>query len=497
MSRRGFTRRNVNAVKNQRTFVLILVIATIVIDHDRAVGDELDVRVPRTDAGRLSESFRRVAEQVLPAVVTIETMNGPRKTRQWEMREMSLRHRSDASTMDHSDGSRGRASYGTGSGIIIDRRGYILTCHHVIESADTILIYLSDGRRFHPASVWTDPRTDLAVIRIEGAGDLAEAKLGDSETLRVGDWVVSVGDPYGLGISVSAGVVSAINRQSPDGSSTRLIQTDAATNPGNSGGALINLSGEVVGISEGGYGLSAGFQGIGFAIPVNVADRIARKLMDNGHIRRAYLGCHTNSISAAVARHIGLAEKRGVIVSDVTAKTPADTAGIRIGDVLTHFSGSVVDDPYHFQQMIDQAEPDHQYEVTIVRGSLHLKVQVRLELLHENDEFDRGFSPHQTGHSRQRTDESLGMDLDELGPEIAGELGFRDASQGVLITNVAVRGPAYDEGVSAGMVILRVDDQAVHDLAGYQAAMKNKSLDEGVLVLVGTPEGNHFVVFQR
>ncbi len=499
MRRNGFKAREINAPKRMKLLIMTVVTAAIAVPSVRTTGGELDCRAQSTDANRLSESFRRATEQVLPAVVTIETMNGPRKTKEWAVREMSLQYQPELldAGKELSPGFAGRSSYGTGSGIIIDRRGFILTCHHVIESADTISIYLADGRRFHPAEVWTDATADLAVIRIEGAKDLPEAKLGDSELLQAGDWVVSVGDPYGLGLSVSAGIVSSTDRQLPDAPYAPVIQTDAATNPGNSGGALINLSGEVIGVVEGGFGSGAGFQGIGFAIPVNLANRIAQQLIEGGRIRRASLGCHVNPLSPTVARHLGLVEKHGVIVSELTARSPADAAGIQLGDVLTHFSNREIADPYQLRQMIDQAEPNRPYEVTILRGSQRVKVEVQLELPRESDDVDYVSSHDHAGHRGEGIDESLGLNVDELGSETARELGFSDPIEGVLITNVVVGGVAYREGVSAGMVILRVADQRVRDLAEYRAAMKNKSLDKGVLVLVGSSEGNHFVVFQR
>ena len=253
MSSNGLTTWEKNCDScSSRAFVLIAIIATMAIATGRVGADELPSQAAMADAGRLSDAFRIAAEKVLPTVVSIETMSGERKTELWSIRDMSLRSQSYAqgSEAQSSRGLANRARYGTGSGVIIDRRGYIVTCQHVVDSADTILVYLSDGRRFEAVDVWSDRKSDLAVIRIEGADKLPEAALGNSDGLQVGDWVVSVGDPYGLGMSVSAGIVSATHRQSPDTLHTQVIQTDAATNPGNSGGALINLRGEVVGIAE-------------------------------------------------------------------------------------------------------------------------------------------------------------------------------------------------------------------------------------------------------
>ena len=499
MTTNGLTTWEANRAIGTRAFVLIAVIATVAIASGRAVGDEQLPQAPMADAGRLSDSFRLAAEKVIPTVVSIETITGERKTELWSIRDLSLRSQAYAPGSETQLPRRlaSRAGYGTGSGVIIDRRGYILTCQHVVDSVDTTLVYLADGRRFEAIDVWADRKSDLAVIRIEGAEDLSEATLGNSDGVRVGDWVVSLGDPYGLGMSVSAGIVSATHRQSPDTPHTQVIQTDAATNPGNSGGALINLRGEVVGITEGGYGSQAGFQGIGFAIPVNQAAGIARELIDKGFIRRTYFGCYTDPVSAAIAKHLHLPEKRGVIVSDVTAQSPADAAGVQTGDVLTHFAGSVITDPYRLQQMIDQAEPDRQYEVTIVRGGKHSRIEVKLAVLREDDDTDQVAPLDPIDNLPRHIDKSLGMELSDLTPESARELGFSGALRGVLIEHVAVRGPAYREGVCAGMAILKVDDHPIRTLVDYRLAMENKAVDKDVLLLIGTSEGNHFVVCQR
>ena len=500
MSTNGLTTWEKNCDScSSRAFVLIAIIATMAIATGRVGADELPSQAAMADAGRLSDAFRIAAEKVLPTVVSIETMSGERKTELWSIRDMSLRSQSYAqgSEAQSSRGLANRARYGTGSGVIIDRRGYIVTCQHVVDSADTILVYLSDGRRFEAVDVWSDRKSDLAVIRIEGADKLPEAALGNSDGLQVGDWVVSVGDPYGLGMSVSAGIVSATHRQSPDTLHTQVIQTDAATNPGNSGGALINLRGEVVGIAEGGYGSHAGFQGIGFAIPVNQAARIARELIDKGFIRRAYFGCHVDQISAAIANHQHLPARHGIIITDVTAASPADAAGIQVGDVLTHFAESVIVDPYHFQQMINQAEPERQYAVTVIRGGENFQVEVRLNELREDDDADRVVPVDPTDHTPRYLDNLLGMELSDLTPESARELGLSESLRGVLIEHVAVRGPAYREGVCAGMAVLKIDNHPIRTLADYRLAMENKSVDRGVLLLIGTSEGNHFVVCQQ
>lgn len=484
-----------------RTLVLIVIVATAVNANWRHgwcaepscaanVGSE-------HDAARLSRAFRRAAERVLPAVVAIETQDGPRKTVEWAMRQAPLRRSYSALGTEplcpHCPVEHVRD--GTGSGVIIDRRGFILTCHHVIATASTLFVRLPNGQRVEPVDVRSDPLTDLAVVRIASDGRLPVASFGNSDEVRMGDWVVSVGNPYGLGPSVSAGIVSATNRQLPDTPHTRLIQTDAASNPGNSGGALVNLRGELVGITEGGFGDSEGFQGIAFAIPASVVSRIARQLIEHGHVPRAYLGCQTEVLDAAVARHLRLPVHNGIIVCGVAPQSPADRAGIQVGDVLTHYSGSPIRDPYQMQRLVEETVPGSRQTITVFRNGENLPVDVRLELLRHGDDPRRRVTvqPHEQplGYS----DVLLGLTVDELSPEAAKQLGYDARIEGVLITNVTPQQVAADEGVCAGMVISRLNDRPVRNLTDYRAAMKNPSQEKSILMLVGTPRGNHFVVF--
>jgi serine protease Do len=264
----------------------------------------------------------------------------------------------------HGERRAGQGSACSGTGVIIDERGYIVTCHHVVTGADAVFVKLEDGRRFVAKAINSDPFTDLAVLRIEGAGHLTVATLAPSDKLDVGDWVVSVGTPYGLANSVSAGIVSAVDREIPEVPRTRLIQTDAASNPGNSGGDLINLKGELIGITEGSYGASEAFQGITFAIPSDVVKDVVHKLIEHGEVRRAYLGCHTESLTPDIAVCVGLTNTQGVIVTKVAADAPAVHAGIQSGDVLLRFDEASIVDGKVMQEFVEAAVPGRGYTLT-------------------------------------------------------------------------------------------------------------------------------------
>jgi serine protease Do len=276
----------------------------------------------------------------------------------------------------------------------------------------------------------------------------------------------------------------------------QLIQSDAASNPGTSGGALINLRGEVIGVCEGGYGSSQGFQGISFAIPANVAKRIASQLIQHGEVKRAWLGCKTETPSPDVAQHFGLSGGSGVIVVDVSKDSPASLASIGVGDVLTQFSGTSIRDTFHLQQLLEEAIPGNRYEIALLRTGQSISLELRLSQLSQRTSDDDSANIHQQAPPERIEEGLLGLTLGELSREAAKDLGFDEDAQGVLVTSVAPNQLADKKGVSAGMVILRVDKQKTATLEQYRTVMQMQSLKKGILMLIGSPEQNHFVIFQ-
>jgi serine protease Do len=458
-------------------------------------GQESSLNLEIDKAQRMSEAIRRATERVLPAVVAIETLSGPRVTPQWARREEKARQarRSPRRELADTHDYRESASDASASGVIIDRAGYILTCEHVVAEADVLRVVLPDGRSFEPTEVWTDPLTDLAVLHIEGAGVLAEARLANSDAVQVGDWVASCGHPYGLGPSVSIGIISATNRVLHDTPGTRFIQSDAASHPGNSGGPLINLQGEVVGISEGGFGATSSSQGVAIAIPSLTARRIAQDLIARGEVCRGYLGCEVETVSPAVAQCLRLQGGQGVIVRDIEPESAAAAAGLVLGDVMTHVASVAVHDGFQFGQLIQSSTPGRAYTLTIVRSGRTFTQDVELTRLVVT-ERKRPAPPKvpQTIRDGYR-DELQGLVLEELTPQVASELGFSPATQGVLVTQVTPGTPAYKEGICAGMVIVRVDETLTRRLADYESARQAASSAEATLLLIAAPEGLHFV----
>ena len=333
-------------------------------------------------AETIQSAFVRVAEQVRPAVVHIGTLQVARS----RPAVPPGPYADDPVFKDFFDqffGRRGPGGPGSefrtpglGSGVILDRRGYVLTNFHVIRGADAVIVRLSDKREFRGRIVGTDPKTDLAVVRFEPSGNLTVATLGNSDALRVGEWAVAIGNPFGLDQTVTVGVISATGRADV-GIATfeNFIQTDASINPGNSGGPLVNLKGEVIGINT---AIVAAGQGIGFAIPANMAKRITTQLVDRGKVTRGWIGVAMEPLSPELAQSLGLADTRGAIVARVYPKSPAEAAGLLPHDVVVTFDGVAVEDYHHLQRLTSEAEVGKSVKIDVMRRrerkTLELKV---------------------------------------------------------------------------------------------------------------------------
>ena len=451
-------------------------------------------RTARENPAELSAAYRKAAEKAQPSIVTIETYSGPRETARWATRKVDddeVRSVSDHSREHKDSGARD----GEGTGIVIDPSGYILTCNHVVDETDMLFVKLQDGRRFEVVKTLQDPFTDVAVVQINGAGPLPTADLATTDNLNVGDWVVTIGNPYGLGVSLSGGVVSATRRHLPHIPYAPLIQTDAATNPGNSGGALVNLSGEVVGMSEGGYGVHEGFQGIGFAIPIPLAVRVARELIADGRVSRPFFGIETEELTIDMAQYLGLEKNKGLIVCDVAPKSPAARAGIQVGDVLTHIGDTVVEDHFHFFDLVDVEAPFPSMTFTVFRDGAEKAIDVLPELFPVKRTPVK--APSADGRSSEYFDRKLGVAVDDFTSETAERLGYNAPVDGVLLTYVDPEGDAAKQGVCAGMSILRVNGVTTHNADEYREAIQESDVDKGVLLLLGTSRAKHFVLCQE
>jgi serine protease Do len=358
-----------------------------------------------------------------------------------------------------------------GSGIIINREGYIVTNNHVVENASDIKVSLSDKEEFDAKVIGRDPKTDVALIKIEAKKDLPAVALGDSNRLRVGDWVMAIGNPFGLGHTVTTGIVSAKGRIIGAGPYDDFVQTDASINPGNSGGPLFNMNGEVVGINT---AIVATGQGIGFAIPINVAKELLVPLRDKGKVVRGWLGVQVQRITPELAKSFGLERERGALVADVMPNTPAERAGIERGDVILEFNGRKIEDMNDLPRIVASISPGSDVPVRLMRKGQEKKIQVKVDEMKEERAAAAGGGT---------LEESLGMTVQELTPEIARNLGLSDA-KGIVVTNVEDNSVADEAGIQRGDVIVEINQRKVESIKDYQAALGRVGGADSLLLLV-------------
>jgi len=377
---------------------------------------------------------------------------------------------------------------GQGSGFIISPDGYILTNNHVVGDADRITVKLNDGREMKAKVIGTDPQTDVAVIKVDGK-NLPTLSLGDSDKLEVGEWVIAIGNPFGLTQTVTVGVVSAKGRSSVGIVDYEdFIQTDAAINPGNSGGPLVNLRGEAVGINTAIFSRSGGYMGIGFAIPINMAKKVYRQLIKNGKISRGYLGVIIQNLTPDLAESFGLDRKDGVLISQVMEGTPAAKAGLKVGDVIVELDGRPVKKVGPFRNSIALSAPGSTHTLTVIRKGRRRKITVTLGNL-EAAGTAAAVPP-------EETQKKLGVTVSDLTPEAAQRFGY-GKEKGVVVTAVEPGSPAAAAGLAPGTLILEVNKKPVKSAAEFykriSASVKKK---ENILLLVKENGYSRFVVIR-
>ena len=382
---------------------------------------------------------------------------------------------------------------GMGSGFVIDPSGVILTNNHVVSGGGQLTVRLHDGQEFKATKVVTDPKTDLALVWIEGAKNLPAAKLGDSDKLEVGDWVLALGHPFGLEGTVTSGIVSAKGRGIGIAERENFIQTDAAINPGNSGGPLVNVDGEVIGINTAISSSSGGSEGIGFAIPINLAKWVSGQLSHGGTVHRARLGIAIQPLSDELAKQFGLKAREGVLVGDVTANSPAAKTGLKAGDVIVAFGGKPVSTPQELQVVVEQAPIGQEQTVAVIRDGKRLELKVNPTET-PNDEKAAG-GPQGSNPQQPSRLEKLGIEVQNLTPELAKQLQTK-AEQGVVVTDVQAGSPAERAGLTAGAVIVEAGRKPVKTVDDLAKLVDEKSMSHGVLLLVQTAQGSRFVVIR-
>jgi len=418
-------------------------------------------------------SFSQLAKKASPSVVNIRTvkvMKGMGRSpmpfnQKDQFRDFFERFLRDKMPKDFKQRS-------LGTGFIIDKDGFILTNNHVVERADEIKVKLSDEREFTAKIIGRDPKTDLALIRIEGARNLTPLPLGDSDKLEVGDWVVAIGNPFGLGNTVTAGIVSAKYRQIGAGSYDNFIQTDASINPGNSGGPLLNSAGEVIGINTAIYSQGGGSVGIGFAIPVNMAKDLLPQLK-KGKVVRGWLGVMIQNITSALKDKLRLKDEKGALVADVTADGPAEKAGLKRGDVIVSFDGKKIKETHDLPYIVGSTPVGKKVEVEVIRKGVKKSFTVKLGELKGEKETQ----------VLSEARPNLGLTIKEITPELAKNLRLSETS-GLVVFQVKDNSPAAEAGIRPGDIILEVDQGPVMDIEQFSRKIETYKSGDTILFLI-------------
>lgn len=378
---------------------------------------------------------------------------------------------------------------GSGSGFIIDAGGRILTNAHVVKDADEIVVTLADNREFKAKVLGADERTDVALIEIEAKG-LPTVRLGDSDQLEVGEWVLAIGAPFGMSYTATQGIVSATERQLRE-TYVPFIQTDAAVNPGNSGGPLFNARGEVIGINSQILSGSGGYMGLSFAIPINTANLIAKQLADKGFVERGFLGIQFQAVSGREARAFGLDRPRGALVASVEPDGPADQAGIKAGDIVLSYNGKQLESSGELPPLVGSTPVGAKAQVEVLRDGKTRKFTVTIGKL--NEEATAEASPRGRGTAPAEAKETrLGLSLAELSEQQLEQL---EIDGGVLVTAVQ-QGPALRAGLQRGDVILEANRQPVKSIAELREAIAGQEEGDPTLLLIRRGEGSLFVVIE-
>jgi Do/DeqQ family serine protease len=431
------------------------------------------------DVAALQQAFVKAVERAVPAVVNIRTVTAFPRGR-------GSSHRTDrqriqdypADRMDE-NGSRDNS---LGSGVIVADDGLIVTNEHVIRDADEIIVRLWNRAEYPARVVGADARTDVALLRIKPADKLSVAVLGDSARLKVGEWAIAVGNPFGLESTVTLGVISATGRTDLGVESTEdFIQTDASINPGNSGGPLLNTSGEVVGINT--AMVSAG-QGIGFAIPINTVMAVEQELARNGTIRRGWLGVGIQALTQELAESFGAKGEKGILVNRVVPGSPADRGGLRGGDIITSFRGKPVSTVKEFQKHVASTAPGSSVVMDILRGGKRARVEVGVA------EMDR---QEARPHYRRAPLDAWGLAVEGIHARALRELGIEG---GVEVVYVDAAGAAWEGGIREGDILIRINRAPVPGLDAYRKALEGLPKGQMVSVLLWRDGAQMYVAFR-
>jgi serine protease Do len=476
--------------KSQYTFnsVLLVFLSTLWLPPIQAKTQDNGIENLR----QTSKAFASVARSVSPSVVFIQVESNGSTTRRFQfpfddndffgndLFERFFGERFRGGTAPNAPHKQ-RKVVGQGSGFVfllkdglLSDKSYILTNNHVVQNAESIKVILQDKREFTAKVVGTDPQSDVAVLEINDS-KLPALNLGDSSALEVGEWVIAIGNPFGLTHTLTVGVVSATGRTSLGiNDYENFIQTDAAINPGNSGGPLVNLDGQVVGMNTAIFSRSGGYMGIGFAIPINLAKSIGDQLVNNGEVRRGHLGVVVQELSADLADSFDLQQNEGILVSQVMENSPAEKAELHQGDVIIRYQKKLVTTVGGFRNLVALSPPNSQQKLTVLRDGKRLNLTVTIGKLDKDS---------QLAQTAEQPSEELGLTVQTIASNLAQQYNVKQG-RGVLVTSITPGSVAAMAGIDAGTVILQVDREAINSADEFTRAIDKSSKDKSVLLLL-------------
>lgn len=478
----------VQALHVRKSFLLVITTTLLALS--------LAAFAVRPAAGAVPPDFADLAEKLGPTVVNIyttQTVEVSSPLHQFFPEEMEIpeQFRRFFGLPDAPGGESPKREFkrtSLGSGVIVTSDGYIITNNHVVEDADEINVTLYTFEEYEATIIGRDPKSDLALIKIKPKTDLPAVTFGNSDTLRVGEWVLAIGNPFGLQQTVTAGIVSAKGRSINNESYGNFIQTDASINPGNSGGPLFNLQGEMVGVNTAIFSRTGGNIGIGFAIPGNMAQNVFAQLKEHGKVTRGWLGVMIQQVTPDLAENFNLDRPIGALVGQVVPDSPAEKAGLKAGDVIISYNGKEVSQMSMLPAMVANTPIGEKSKLVLIRDGKRQNITVEIGKLEEEEAV---LADTETGTSKK-----LGMTVQELTPKLAESLGI-EKSHGVIVTDVNPDSAAAEAGIFRGDIILEINREKVEDIAAYkkimQAAQEKK---KSILLLIQRDKSTRFVVLE-
>lgn len=491
----GLNYRGINVKKLNSSKIISLVTLTLFLSTLAPIANAQENAI--VSLKQTGQAFATIAKEVSPAVVNIQSDQVPGNNEvgdpndQDQMEDVPPPFLELFKQLDPNNAPyRRQPMTRQGSGFIISHDGYIVTNNHLVQNATKITVKLHNNDEYTAKVVGTDPQTDIAVLKIK-ANNLPIAKLGDSDKTEVGEWVVALGNPFGLSHSLSSGILSAKGRSSVGlADYENFLQTDAAINPGNSGGPLLDLEGKVIGINTAIFSRSGGYMGIGFAIPINMAKNIIDQLIKKGNVVRGYMGVKIQPMTSDLAASFGLKENKGILVAQVEPGAPADKAGIKQGDVIVSLNGKPVLNIGDFRNTIATSAPDSSHSIGILRDKNPMHLQVVVGNLNDS------ISANKLEKEEPQIFSKIGLSVQTITDEIAGKLGVKPG-QGVVVSGVQPGSLSELAGLGRGSVILEVNRAKVNDLKTFKNTVESAVKDRKILLLVQDQQyGTRYVVIK-